>query len=173
MPTNYFQPQPRKGMNGWGIAGIVLGCGFGLFSVTMCTATVASSVQEDPSQPNPTVTVTAPASPNPTVTVTAEPKDSQVPETEEPKATTEADPGDSNTLVEGMNEIGVDAPDGQYKVIVPDDGGGCYWERAKDDKGGFDSIIANEYLQGGSRGSVTVKDGEFFKSRGCGTWVKA
>ena len=49
---------------------------------------------------------------------------------------------------------------------------GCYWERLKDDKGGLNSIIANDNVNPGGRASVTLKKGEFFNSHGCGTWKK-
>lgn len=73
---------------------------------------------------------------------------------------------------EGTYQIGVDAQAGRYKTIVPDDSVGCYWERLKDDKGGLNSIIANDNVNPGGRASVTLKKGEFFNSHGCGTWKK-
>jgi hypothetical protein len=57
----------------------------------------------------------------------------------------------------------VDAKPGRYKTQVPQDSSNCYWERLKDDRGGFDSIIANDKVNPGARVSITVRSGEFFK----------
>jgi hypothetical protein len=73
---------------------------------------------------------------------------------------------------EGTYEIGVDAKPGRYKTRVPESSSGCYWERLKDDRGGFNSIIANDNVNSGARASVTVKRGEFFNSKDCGTWTR-
>jgi hypothetical protein len=54
----------------------------------------------------------------------------------------------------------------------PPDSSGCYWERTKDDSGDTDSIIANDTVNPGTRASITVNSGEFFKSSGCGTWTR-
>jgi len=42
------------------------------------------------------------------------------------------------------------------------------WERLKDDRGGLNSIIANDNVNPGARVSITVKRGEFFSSKDCG-----
>ena len=41
-----------------------------------------------------------------------------------------------------------------------------------DDRGGLNSIIANDNVNPGARVSITVKRGEFFNSEGCGTWTR-
>jgi hypothetical protein len=80
-------------------------------------------------------------------------------------------PQSESTMGEGTYEIGVDAKPGRYKTRVPEDSN-CYWERLKDDRGGFNSIIANDNVNPGARVSITVKRGEFFNSKDCGTWTK-
>ena len=73
---------------------------------------------------------------------------------------------------EGTYEIGVDAEPGRYKTRVPEDSSGCYWEKMKDDSGGFNSLIANGEVNPGGRVSITLKRGEFFNSEDCGTWTR-
>ncbi|GAA2454108.1 hypothetical protein [Streptomyces macrosporus] len=120
--------------------------------------------------PRPTVTVTATetaeADPAPTVTetVTAEPKKAEPKKTEKPEPAT----GFSGT---GEYLVGEDIAPGTYKTEGPEDEWGCYWERAKDSSGEFDSIITNNNLQGPGR--VTVAKGEVFKTNGCLEWKKA
>lgn len=112
--------------------------------------------------PAPTVTETVEA-PAPEVTVT---ETAAAPEPEpEPKPKPEPE-----GLGEGTYEVGKDVKAGRYKTTVPADSFNCYWERSKDDSG--DSIIANDNANPGARVSVTIKNGEFFKSNGCGDWVR-
>ena len=151
------QPQPPKKKRAWLVPTVVGVVAFGLGSAIGGAGNASTTA--DPQAPNPTITITETEA-GPTETVTAK--------APAPKPTSK--PKTAATLVEGMNEIGVDAPAGRYKTIVPEDSLNCYWERAKDDKGDFKSIIANENLDPGARGSVTVRKGEFFKSTGCGTW---
>jgi hypothetical protein len=73
---------------------------------------------------------------------------------------------------DGTYEIGVDAKPGRYKTRVPEDSSGCYWEKMKDDSGGFNSLIANGEVNPGGRVSITLKRGEFFNSEDCGTWTR-
>ncbi|MFJ8651215.1 hypothetical protein ACIRNU_02590 [Streptomyces rochei] len=115
--------------------------------------------------PRPTVTVTetapaAEAEPAPTVTetVTAEPE-----KTEEPGPATSFS-GDGEYLV------GEDIKAGTYKTAGPEGEFGCYWERAKDASGEFDSIIANNNLEG--TGRVTLNKGEYFKTNRCQEWKR-
>jgi len=157
-PVPVQQPPKKAKRFGWptviitavaalGLGGIVGGSGDG-------TATTA--------EPSATVTVTESAEAESASTASKAP---------EAKKTTE--PESESTMDEGTYEIGVDAKPGQYKTQVPESSSGCYWERLKDDRGGFDSIIANDNVNPGARASVTVKDGEFFNSHGCGTWTRA
>jgi hypothetical protein len=88
-----------------------------------------------------------------------------------PEAKKTTEPVAESTMGEGTYQIGVDAKPGRYKTQAPQDSANCYWERLKDDRGGFDSIIANNNVNPGARVSITVKQGEFFNSHGCGTWT--
>jgi hypothetical protein len=69
---------------------------------------------------------------------------------------------------DGTYEVGVDIAPGRYKTAGD---GFCYWERAKSDSGELSSILANDNVDGPA--TVTVKTGEFFKSKRCGTWMKS
>jgi hypothetical protein len=114
--------------------------------------------------PRPTVTVTetarAGAAPAPTVTetVTATPK--------------KAEPAGPATTFSGEGEylVGEDIKPGTYKTAGPEGEFGCYWERAKNASGEFDSIIANNNLEGPGR--VTLNKGEYFKTNRCQEWKK-
>ncbi|MGP4051585.1 hypothetical protein [Streptomyces sp. 2A115] len=119
--------------------------------------------------PRPEVTVTetadAEAEPAPTVTetetVTAKPK----------KAEAAEDPGPVASFAgDGEYLVGEDIKAGTYKTAGPEDAFGCYWERAKDASGEFESIIANNNLEG--TGRVTLNKGEYFKTNGCQEWKK-
>jgi hypothetical protein len=134
-----------------GIGGAVGGSGDGATTATPAPAPTVTETVEAPApeaEPQPTVTVTA-----------AAPK-----EKAQPKPEPEPDMG------EGTYEVGKDVKAGQYKTTVPADSDGCYWERSKDDSG--DSIITNDLANPGAKVSVTIKKGEFFKSNGCGDWVR-
>ncbi|TWG06952.1 hypothetical protein FHX80_115452 [Streptomyces brevispora] len=116
-------------------------------------------------KPGPTVTVTGAdkARPAPTVTktVTAKPKP--------PKKT--QDPGPA-TVFDGDGEylVGEDIQAGTYRTAGADGSFGCYWERAKNASGEFDSIIANNNLKGPGR--VTLNKGEYFKTNRCQEWKR-
>lgn len=172
-PQMVFQPPqpppPPKPRPSWLTPLIVLPSALVAFLLGISvgnTTGYEAAAQEAAATPNPTVTVTEPGE-----TVTLQPTQEAKPA---PKPAPKPKPAKPKpkpaTLVEGMNEIGVDAPAGRYKTTVPDSSSNCYWERDKDDKGGFSSIISNDNLDPGARGSVTVRAGQFFKSSGCGTW---
>ena len=88
-----------------------------------------------------------------------------------PEAKKTTEPVAESTMGEGTYQIGVDAKPGRYKTQAPQDSANCYWERLKDDRGGFDSIIANDNVNPGARVPITVRQGEFVNSRGCGSWT--
>jgi hypothetical protein len=159
-------PQPRKDRKAlkYGATAVValfIGVGIGSSGDGQAKATDA--------KPAPAVTVTekatvkADAKPQPTVTVTktAKAKPAKTQET----ATTVG--GDGEYLV------GQDMAAGTYKTAGSADTDldlPCYWERAKNSSGEFDSIITNGTPKGTAR--VTVNRGEVFKSQGCKDWVK-
>lgn len=117
---------------------------------------------------------TATADPAPTatttVTTTAEPKTEEKPKAKPAEKKEEPKP---ETFGDGTYLVGDEMPAGRYKVTVPDDSWGCYWERNSDDSGEFDAIIANEAGESGAKMSVTVNEGEFFNTSDCGEWVAA
>lgn len=71
----------------------------------------------------------------------------------------------------GMFKVGVDIAPGTYKSTGNKDAE-CYWERSKDASHGTDSILANDNVTGTAIVKVTAKDA-YFKTSGCGDWVKA
>lgn len=112
---------------------------------------------------------TTPAATVPAQTATGDPK----PETTKPalgKPKPTAKPGPP-TSFDGDGEylVGKDIAAGTYRTAGPADFG-CYWERDKDSSGEFESIIANDNLNGSGR--VTVRKGEICKTQGCQTWKK-
>ncbi|MGW0823262.1 hypothetical protein [Streptomyces sp. NPDC002845] len=111
-------------------------------------------------QPTVTVTETEQAEPAATVTETV---------TARPKKTEEEGPAASFSG-EGEYLVGEDIKAGTYKTAGPADEFGCYWERAKDASGEFDSIIANNNLEGPGR--VTLNKGEYFKTNRCQEWKR-
>ena len=78
-----------------------------------------------------------------------EPED-EAPEPEEPEPT---------GFGAGTWEVGAEIPPGTY---VTDAGDGlfesCYWARLSGFSGDFDDLIANEIVEGGSRGRVTIAE---------------
>ncbi|MFF7837467.1 hypothetical protein ACFZC6_01310 [Streptomyces ossamyceticus] len=122
----------------------------------------------------------AKAGPRPTVTVTETKAERIDPEpastvtetatvTAKPKKTKESGPA-SSFSGEGEYLVGEDVKPGTYKTAGADSEFGCYWERAKDASGEFDSIIANNNLEGPGR--VTLNDGEYFKTNRCKEWKR-
>lgn len=128
------------------------------------SGTADGSTSAAEAQPRPTATVTetarAEAEPAPTVTETV---------TAQPKKTEEPGPA-SSFAGEGEYVVGEDIKPGTYKTAGPEGEFGCYWERAKDASGEFDSIIANNNLEGPGR--VTLKKGEYFKTNRCQEWKR-
>lgn len=70
---------------------------------------------------------------------------------------------------EGTHTVGKDIKPGTYRTVdrpVSD----CYWERST----GSGDIIANNFINNAPAGvTLTVRRGEGFTSRGCGSWVPA
>lgn len=114
-------------------------------------------------KPRPTVTVTA------TETAKAEPAPTAKPEKTAPKKPEKPGPA-TGFAGDGEYLVGEDIAPGTYKTEGPEDEWGCYWERAKDASGEFESIIANNNLQGPGR--VTLNKGEVFKTNRCQEWKK-
>lgn len=123
-----------------------------------------------PAATSPARALPAPATTEPPET-TAPPETAAAaprPATTKPKPSREPGPP---TSFDGDGEylVGEDIAAGTYKTAGPADFG-CYWERDKDSSGEFESIIANDNLNGSGR--VTVRKGEIFKTQGCQTWKK-
>jgi hypothetical protein len=158
---------PKPKLFGWPTVIITAVVAFSLGGITAVVALsligiFVGSGNDIATTPAPTATVTA--------TETAEAESATASKAPAAKKTTEPEPG--STMNEGTYEIGVDAKPGRYKTRVPQDSAGCYWEKMKDDSGGFNSLIANGEVNPGGRVSITLKRGEFFNSEDCGTWTR-
>lgn len=167
---------PPKNRRPWvvpvvvGAVALFLGVGIGSSGSEGSTATSA----DGKAAPRPTVTVTEKAEkaakgdkgePEPAVTVTktvtAKPKQAAKPKKAAPAVSFSG---------EGEYLVGDDIRPGTYKTAGADGSFGCYWERAKDASGEFESIIANNNLEGPGR--VTLIKGEYFKTNRCKEWTK-
>lgn len=102
-----------------------------------------------------------------TATVTA------VETTTETAAPVSSDDG-TVSVSDGTYLVGTDIKAGTYRTDGPassDILDSCYWERAKDDSGSLDSIIANDNITGPGR--LTVKAGQILKLDGGCEWTRA
>ncbi|MGW3492510.1 hypothetical protein [Streptomyces sp. NPDC001020] len=68
---------------------------------------------------------------------------------------------------EGSYVVGKDIKPGTYRTA--DNSDNCYWERAKDASGEFESIIANDNVTGTSYVTIKASD-KLFKTNGCKDW---
>lgn len=84
--------------------------------------------------------------------------------------TTPAGKSGQVNVQDGTWTVGVDIPPGTYKVAQPIGDGLAYWSITTTGSNGQD-IVANGAPEGG-RPQVTLKKGQDFETRGCGTWVK-
>jgi len=74
----------------------------------------------------------------------------------------------ASSFADGTWEVGKDIMPGKYKALEPD--GRCYWEKSTGGDG-IGSIVANDNARGPTTVIISPKVA-FFKTRGCGTWVK-
>jgi hypothetical protein len=81
-----------------------------------------------------------------------------------------AAPALSAVIENGQWEVGVDVPAGAYKVTAAvDPDAMCYWKISQTGKP--DNIIDNDIVKGG-KPTVTVKRGQDFTTKDCGTWAQ-
>ncbi|WP_438307014.1 hypothetical protein ACSHXN_46970 (plasmid) [Streptomyces sp. HUAS TT11] len=156
-PQPLVKPSRRKAWLTHGAVGVVA-----LFLGAAAGGGGAEANGNAAANPAATVTATAKAAAAPAPTVTATKTVTAKPPKPKGPATTIA--GDGEYLV------GTDMQAGTYRTAGPDNSVLCYWERAKDSTGDFNSIIANNNLQGSGR--ATVRKGEVFKTTGCQKWAK-
>lgn len=104
----------------------------------------------------------------------AAPPATPAPATPAPQQPAPAAPaGPATTAGDGTYQVGVDITAGRYKTPGPDKTSvvpNCYYQRAKNDSGSFDAIIANNNSAGPN--SVTVAKGEFVTFSGGCNWTK-
>lgn len=159
---------------GWVPLLLVSGATLVLGSCTgFVTGSVAGNASAEPgatvtvtASPEPGPTVTEKPEPAPTVTVTAKPKKEKEPKEKPAEESTEE-------ISDGIYQVGDEVEPGRYRTTVP---GGlfalCSYQRLKDDSGDSGSVITYKLANEGEKVSVTIKDGEFFSTDGCGTWKK-
>ncbi|MCX4570327.1 hypothetical protein ACFYMR_06645 [Streptomyces albogriseolus] len=165
-PTGPGQPtRDRRRWLTYGAVALVfllIGVGIGTSSGSADTGEATAARTKAGPRPTATVTETAEAEPAPTVTET---------ETVTAKPAKTEKPGPATSFSgEGEYLVGEDIKAGIYKTAGAEDEFGCYWERAKDASGEFDSIIANNNLNGPGR--VTLNNGEYFKTNRCQEWKR-
>lgn len=150
-------PPPRKSRTGLyvlvALAGVVL-CLFGALIIGHLSN---GQVRHNPARV--TATTTAAGKP-PAKTPTKTP-------TKAAKATKAQLP---TRVDEGTFRVGKDVAPGEYKTTGAD-GPLCYWHTAKDSSD--DRIIDQGVTNGETEaGYVRLKDGQYFKTSGCNTWVR-
>lgn len=147
----YYTPPPKKKRPHPALIVVIVGlvvlgavcCGIGL-------ATSKSSTEKEPAPVATTAAVQSPAAPVKTEAV----------KTEAPKAP---------TITDGTWTVGEDFPAGTYKTAGST--GSCYWAIYTSGKNqSFDSLIDNH--SGGGNLRVTLKAGQDFETKRCGTWTK-
>ncbi|MGW6291118.1 hypothetical protein [Streptomyces sp. NPDC055058] len=165
-PAGTVRPaRPRRQWLKYGSVALVslfIGVGIGSSGGAADTGKAAAADTKAAPGPTTTVTETAEADAAPTVTETET-------VTAKPKKTKKPGPP-SSFSGEGEYLVGDDIRPGTYKTAGPDGDFGCYWERAKDASGEFESIIANNNLNGPGR--VTLNKGEYFKTNRCEEWKR-
>src|SRR4051812_20542337 len=75
----------------------------------------------------------------------------------------------ANSVSEGTWTVGVDIAPGTYRTSQPV-GSDCYWSITRSGTNGSD-IIEND-IPGGGIPTVTLREGQDFTNRRCGTFVK-
>jgi hypothetical protein len=73
----------------------------------------------------------------------------------------------ASTFEDGTHQVGADIIPGTYHT---DGGSGCYWEKSTGGTG-INSIIDNDNVDGPVTLIIEAST-KFFKSSGCGTWIK-
>jgi hypothetical protein len=112
------------------------------------------TVTATPTATTATVTGTAAAQPATTVTVTAAPPP----------------PAAGTTIEDGTWTVGVDITPGTYRLSAPVTSGMCYWGIYR--SGSNQQAIVNNGIETGGRPTVTLKGGQDFSSKQCGTWAR-
>lgn len=92
----------------------------------------------------------------------------RLPTVQQPAATVAAPAGPVTSFDDGTYEVGVDIAPGKYKTPGSEF---CYWGRLRHNDGSLGDIINNDL--GAGPKTVTVKAGEYFDTKNCGTWTKA
>lgn len=124
------------------------GLGLGVAIVAAAGALACGGGGSDKAKPNPTFAPTLGA--------------------EKPVATGKPVAG-KPTIDDGTWVVGEDVPAGTYKVNQPVEQG-CYWSITRSGSNGA-NIVQND-LPSGGRPKVTIKKGQDFETRDCGTWTK-
>lgn len=154
-PTAQTPDGKRPSRRRWG-----LGCGVALAALIILIVVISMATSGGGKKPTPAQSATTP------------PATSSSPPSPTPSATKSAK---SATTVsgDGQYRVGPDIKAGTYRTDGPADTAlpNCYWERDKDAKGEFSSIIANDNTSGSAVVTILPTD-KLFKTSGCKEWVK-
>lgn len=143
------------------VAALLLGIAIGAGSASSGSASKVTTV----AGPTTTVTATAPAPAPSTVTVTGHP--TRVIATHIRVRTVTYTPKPTRSFSDGTYLVGSDIMPGLYQTNGQGDGGGCYWERERDLRGGIDSINANGNIDGPTTVQIFASDRAFKVFGGC------
>jgi hypothetical protein len=144
------------------VGGVVVLCLFGSVLIAVAGGDDAAKTAASSDVATPAAT-DAPDTTEPETTEPDSPSPSPTPKKTKPA-------GPATTFGDGQWLVGRDIKAGTYRTAGPEDGGLgiCYWERAKDASGEFDSIITNGTPKGPA--NLTVNNGEYVESNGCQPW---
>lgn len=81
-----------------------------------------------------------------------------------------AGPRLSKIPASGVYKVGQQIAPGTWRTSFTD---GCYWETRASGYGGFEDVIANDYIDGRGSTTVTISSSVYaFETSYCGTWTK-
>lgn len=168
--TSEIKSQKKKKSRGWKIA---LYVGAAILLLAIGSAMGGNKGSQSASAP--TVTVTAEDTTSSKKVQELEGKIEELRAQRDRKSANKT-PTDSKSTAQDNNSIsgnetflvGKDIQPGTYRS---EGNSFCYWERASNPTGNFDSIIANENVKGTGTVQILPNDG-VFKTRGCNDWKK-
>lgn len=129
-----------------------------------CTGSIVlTAVSDDDQEPDAAATgTTGPTTDDDATDASARPDDpDETEEREEPDEAEEPEPEPDPGFGAGVWEVGDEIPSGTY-VTTAGDGSfdSCYWARLAGFSGDFEDIIANDNLDSGARGRLTIAEND-------------
>jgi len=158
-PSHVAPAGKKSGLPGWWKLAAVGGGSF-LLGLIIGGVGGSSSTEAGP-KPTPTVVVTRPVTATKSATVTATPTVTL--------SVTAGPPAPAVAIREGTWTVGRDIEPGTYTTTA-EVASDCYWSITKSGTNGGD-IIENDIVKGG-KPTVTLREGQDFKTSRCGGWTK-